>query len=141
MSAMRKKNAERAKQRRYTARYPTADSHCQVGLRFKRAVALESFELQNGTYKQRHSFVYIQLYYIRTIIYTNPSFYGKEAFVGSCLLCESSLNKYEFPINLTLSLISPITELPAIKMPQLTVVSTTVQRNPPYYFPQTTLNH
>jgi hypothetical protein len=30
MSAIRKKNAERAKQRRYTARYPTADSHCHV---------------------------------------------------------------------------------------------------------------
>jgi hypothetical protein len=27
MSAIRKKNAERAKQRRYTARYPTADLH------------------------------------------------------------------------------------------------------------------
>jgi hypothetical protein len=31
MSAIRKKNAESAKQRRYTARYPTADSHCHVG--------------------------------------------------------------------------------------------------------------
>jgi len=39
MSAIRKKNAERAKQRRYTARYPTADSHCHDG----------SPDLQNGT--------------------------------------------------------------------------------------------
>jgi hypothetical protein len=70
MSAMRKKNAERAKHRRYTARYPTTDSQSQVGNRFSWVLALESFELQNGTYKQRYSIVYTQLYPIRAITYT-----------------------------------------------------------------------